>query len=151
VGFLRNSHPEVIYNLRLAPNRPQASADEDLIRAVMTNLLANAAEAAGAGGVVKASSAVVDGKVWLEVHDSGPGLSPHARNTLFEPTISFKKTGMGLGLSIARKSALLSGGDIIHLAREDGELGGAAFRVILPLAVQSEDNPHAEQTSLAGR
>jgi C4-dicarboxylate-specific signal transduction histidine kinase len=60
------------------------------------------------------------------VQDSGPGLSLHARETLFQPTISFKKTGMGLGLSIARKSAMLSGGDIEVI---DGELGGAAFRV----------------------
>jgi signal transduction histidine kinase len=52
-----------------------------------------------------------------------------ARGTLFEPTISFKKGGMGLGLSIARKSALLSGGDIFPVR---GELGGAAFCVVLP-------------------
>ena len=65
----------------------------------------------------------------MEVHDSGPGLSPQARSTVFEPTISFKKGGMGLGLSIARKSALLCGGDIALI---DGELGGAAFRITLP-------------------
>jgi two-component system sensor kinase FixL len=50
---------------------------------------------------------------------------------LFEPTISFKKSGMGLGLSIARRSALMSGGDIEVV---EGELGGAAFRVTLPRA-----------------
>jgi C4-dicarboxylate-specific signal transduction histidine kinase len=67
-------------------------------------------------------------KLSIEVHDSGPGLSVQARSSLFEPTISFKKGGMGLGLSIARRSALLCGGDLQTL---DGELGGAAFRVIL--------------------
>jgi len=64
------------------------------------------------------------------VHDSGPGLSEQARRSLFQPTISFKKRGMGLGLSIARKSALLSGGDISPVK---GELGGAGFRVLLPV------------------
>ena len=49
--------------------------------------------------------------------------------TLFEPTISFKKQGMGLGLSIVKKNALLSGGDVTVIP---GELGGAAFRVWLP-------------------
>ena len=44
-------------------------------------------------------------------------------------SFTFKKRGMGLGLSIARKSALLSGGDILLIA---GELGGAGFRVLLP-------------------
>ena len=64
----------------------------------------------------------------IDVHDSGPGLSAAASATLFEPTISFKKQGMGLGLSIAKKNAMLSNGD---LSRLDGELGGAAFRVSL--------------------
>jgi len=70
-----------------------------------------------------------NGNVAVEIHDSGPGLSEQARRTLFQPTISFKKKGMGLGLSIARKSALLSGGDILAVA---GQLGGAAFRLVLP-------------------
>ena len=71
-----------------------------------------------------------EGRVAIEVHDSGPGLSEQARSSLFEPTISFKKKGMGLGLSIARKSALLCGGDIVLVK---GELGGAGFRVLLPV------------------
>jgi two-component system sensor kinase FixL len=72
--------------------------------------------------------------VALEVHDSGPGISEEASATLFEPTITFKKHGMGLGLSIAKKNALLSRGDITLV---DGELGGAAFRVTLPAAEES--------------
>jgi C4-dicarboxylate-specific signal transduction histidine kinase len=75
-----------------------------------------------------ARTAVAGSKLNIEVHDSGPGLSLQARSSLFEPTISFKKGGMGLGLSIARRSALLCGGDLQTL---DGELGGAAFRVVL--------------------
>lgn len=128
ISFLRSAHPEVVYDLRLAPERPVAMADPDLIKGVLTNLLENAAEAAKPGGVVRASTAVEGEKLSIEVHDSGPGLSPQARSTLFEPSISFKKGGMGLGLSIARRSALLCGGDIEPLP---GELGGAAFRVVL--------------------
>ena len=67
----------------------------------------------------------------VEVHDSGAGLAEHVRGTLFQPTISFKPGGMGLGLSIARRSAVLSGGDIELVT---GELGGAGFRVLLPRA-----------------
>jgi C4-dicarboxylate-specific signal transduction histidine kinase len=58
-------------------------------------------------------------------------LSEQARSSVFQPTISFKKKGMGLGLSIARKSALLSGGDLVLVK---GELGGAGFRLLLPVA-----------------
>jgi signal transduction histidine kinase len=113
----------------LLPDLPPAYADADLVKGILTNLLENAAEAAGVGGRILASTALVDGKIAVEVHDSGPGLSPEARKSLFEPTISFKKHGMGLGLSIARKSALLVGGDILLVK---GELGGAGFRVLLP-------------------
>ena len=67
----------------------------------------------------------------MQVHDSGPGLSTAAAATLFEPTITFKKHGMGLGLSIARKNALLCGGDLTVIA---GELGGAGFQMVLPAA-----------------
>src|SRR5205814_165197 len=65
----------------------------------------------------------------VEVHDSGAGLSAEALKTLFEPTITFKARGMGLGLSIARKDALVCGGDLILVP---GKLGGAGFRLILP-------------------
>ena len=131
VAFLKNAHPEVTYQLNLAADRPKAVADPDLIKGVLTNLLENAAEAARSGGVVLARTARSGGQLNIEVHDSGPGLSKQARSSLFEPTISFKKGGMGLGLSIARRSALLCGGDLQML---DGELGGAAFRVILAAA-----------------
>ena len=73
-------------------------------------------------------------QVAIEVHDSGPGVSEEASGTLFEPTITFKKHGMGLGLSIAKKNALLSGGDITQV---EGELGGAGFKVVLPVATRS--------------
>ena len=128
ISFLRSAHPEIVYNLRLAPECPVAMADPDLIKGVLTNLLENAAEAAQPGGEVLASTVVEGERLSIEVHDSGPGLSAQARSTLFEPSISFKKGGMGLGLSIARRSALLCGGDIEAL---DGELGGAGFRVVL--------------------
>jgi nitrogen fixation/metabolism regulation signal transduction histidine kinase len=130
ICFLRTAHPEIVYNTRLHSDAP-AMADEDLIKGVLTNLLENAADAAGPGGHVLGRTYAANGHVAIEVHDSGPGLSRHARGSLFEPTISFKKSGMGLGLSIARKSAVLSGGDIEPI---EGELGGAAFRVTLPRA-----------------
>jgi two-component system nitrogen regulation sensor histidine kinase NtrY len=131
IAFLKTGHPEVAYDCRLSEETPRAMADQDLIKGILTNLLENAAEAAGEGGRILGVTAAEDGRVAIEVHDSGPGLSDQARAFLFQPTISFKKRGMGLGLSIARKSALLSGGDI-ELVK--GELGGAGFRVLLPVA-----------------
>ena len=131
MAFLKTAHPEVAYDCRLADAVPMVVADQDLIKGILTNLLENAAEAAGEGGRILGVTSAENGRVNIEVHDSGPGLSEQARASLFQPTISFKKRGMGLGLSIARKSALLSGGDIVLVK---GELGGAGFRVLLPVA-----------------
>jgi nitrogen fixation/metabolism regulation signal transduction histidine kinase len=131
VAFLKTGHPEVAYECRLGHDIPAALADADLVKGILTNLLENAAEAAGEGGRILGVTSAEDGRVAIEVHDSGPGLSEQAKSSLFQPTISFKKRGMGLGLSIARKSALLSGGDILLVK---GELGGAGFRVTLPVA-----------------
>jgi signal transduction histidine kinase len=105
---------------------------------VLTNLLENAAQAAGAGGVVLGRTFAENGRIAVEIQDSGPGLSASARATLFEPTISFKKAGMGLGLSIAKRSAMLLGGDIVTVR---SELGGAAFRVLLPRAEEHAGTP----------
>jgi nitrogen fixation/metabolism regulation signal transduction histidine kinase len=131
IAFLKAAHPEVRYAVEIAENAPSAMADQDLVRSILVNLLENAAEAAGEGGQILAKVHPLEDRVAIDVHDSGPGLSELARTSLFQPTISFKKRGMGLGLSIARKSALLSGGDILLI---NGELGGAGFRVLLPAA-----------------
>ncbi len=131
IALLKHAHAGVTYDLRLSPDRPRVMADEDLLRGILTNLLENAAQAAGPGGTVLVRTGFDSACTVIDIQDSGPGLSPLARQSLFEPTISFKRGGMGLGLSIARKSALLSGGDIVLI---EGELSGAAFRVKLPRA-----------------
>jgi two-component system nitrogen regulation sensor histidine kinase NtrY len=140
VALQRRVHPGTDFQLRLDPRRPLANAGADLVKGILTNLLKNAAEAAGANGTVRIVTAATESWVLIDVHDSGPGLSDAASATLFEPTITFKKQGMGLGLSIAKKNAILSNGDV---ARLNGELGGAGFRVSL----RNADSIVAEQAS----
>jgi nitrogen fixation/metabolism regulation signal transduction histidine kinase len=137
IAFLRPSHPDVAYDVQLA-ERADATVDPDLVRGVLTNLLENAAQAVGPGGRVQARTFSEGSRTVVEVADSGPGLTDLARSTLFQPSITFKKNGMGLGLSIARRSVLLCGGEIEHY---ESTMGGAAFRVSLPAAVREE--PHA--------
>jgi nitrogen fixation/metabolism regulation signal transduction histidine kinase len=129
VALLRPVHPTVTYDLRLDDGRPRAHAAPDMVNGILTNLLQNAAEAAGPDGAVAVRTRGDGDRVLIDIHDSGPGLSAEVTATLFEPTITFKKRGMGLGLSIAKKNALLSGGDVTVIP---GDLGGAAFRVSLP-------------------
>jgi nitrogen fixation/metabolism regulation signal transduction histidine kinase len=128
VALQRLVHPDTTFRLRLDAQVPRVFAAADLVKGILTNLLQNAAEAAGVRGEVLVVTAPAGDVVAIEVHDSGPGLSPEVLATLFEPTITFKKQGMGLGLSIAKKNAILSHGDV---ALMKGELGGAAFRVTL--------------------
>jgi nitrogen fixation/metabolism regulation signal transduction histidine kinase len=128
VAFQRLVHTETTFNLQLDHEAPRAHADGDLLKGALTNLLQNAAEAAGPRGAVLVSTRHAPDHIAIEVHDSGPGMSADAAATLFEPSITFKKHGMGLGLSIAKKNAILCNGDIALI---DGTLGGAAFRVTL--------------------
>ena len=131
ISFLKSSHPGVEYRIEVEPALPQAVGDADRVKGILTNLLENGAEAAGPGGKVLGKTYVSGDQVIIEVHDSGPGLSAEAAKTLFEPSISFKSRGMGLGLSIARKDALMCSGDLMLVP---GLLGGAGFRLILPKA-----------------
>jgi two-component system, NtrC family, nitrogen regulation sensor histidine kinase NtrY len=135
VALLRAGHPGVAYQVRAAGDSPAAWADADQVKGILTNLLENAAEAAGDGGSVLVIVARAGTDAVVEVHDSGPGVSAEARSRLFEPSISFKRHGMGLGLAISRKNALLAGGD---LALVEGQLGGASFRLVLPSAERAE-------------
>jgi two-component system nitrogen regulation sensor histidine kinase NtrY len=129
IEFLEVAHSNVHYRMESAGRLPPAWADADQVKGILTNLLENAADAAGPGGTVLATTSTHNGRLRIEVHDSGPGLSEDARRSLFEPSISFKKHGMGLGLSISRKNALLAGGDLMSIK---GSLKGAGFRLILP-------------------
>ena len=138
LSLLRPTYPETTYSLRVDENSPHVRAGADLVKGILTNLLRNAGEAAGPGGRVLTVTRSRDELVEVEVHDSGPGITEEASRTLFEPTITFKKHGMGLGLSIARKNALLSGGDLTVVG---GELGGAGFKVVLPAAAGTDASP----------
>jgi len=129
IRFLAVEHPGIDYVFEPDNSLPAVPGDPDQINGILTNLLSNAAEAAGPDGKVLARTRNEQNLLIVEVHDSGPGLSDDARRSLFEPSISFKKSGMGLGLSISRKNALIAGGDLSVI---EGVLGGAGFRLELP-------------------
>ncbi len=135
IGFLCSAHPGVTYRVEASSGTAVAWADCDQMKGILTNLLENAAEAAGDGGEVLVVTGGNGSEAVIEVHDSGPGVSAEARGRLFEPSISFKKRGMGLGLAISRKNALLAGGD---LALVRGRLGGAGFRLVIPSSERVE-------------
>ncbi|MBL8797258.1 MAG: histidine kinase [Planctomycetia bacterium] len=123
---------------RLACGLPAAPimvrADPCQVRQVLVNLLLNALDAVPLGGDVEAELAEEAGG-WLaiRVNDSGGGLPAELGSRIFEPFVSTKTTGLGLGLSICKRIAEAHGGE---LQAEDRRDGGAAFTFRLPASLR---------------
>ncbi len=104
--------------------------DEAKIRRALYNIASNARDAMAAGGVLTIVTRRVDSSVEFRLCDTGPGIPPEIRDTMFEPFVSFgKPSGTGLGLAIAKKAAEDHGGSIAV----ESELGqGATFIIRVP-------------------
>jgi C4-dicarboxylate-specific signal transduction histidine kinase len=109
-------------------------ADRDQIVQVLTNLVQNGLEAAGAvredPRVLVAISRHGDDKVRIVVRDNGPGVSEEMRERLFEPYATSKATGTGLGLAICQRIVFEHGGEIVY---RPATKGGAVFEIVLPV------------------
>jgi len=97
---------------------------------ILLNLLINARDAMPEGGTVFISCGSKDSTVWLEVRDTGPGISPEVEAKLFDPFFTTKKTGTGLGLSTVKDLAEASGGNVSVFSAAGA---GCAFRVEWPM------------------
>lgn len=142
----RYPNANVVVVRRFAENLPQVLADEQLCEQVFVNLILNAYEAMGAqeengtqkcGGTLTVSIAPewhhgISG-VATKVEDSGPGIAEEIREQVFNPFVTSKKTGVGLGLSIVAKIVDDHGGSI-QLKSKQGQ--GACFWVFLPAAAK---------------
>ena len=117
----------------LPPGPVVLQIDGNQIQQVLVNLLLNALDALPQGGTVQLevrpppneANAVV-----VQVQDDGAGIAPKAQARLFEPFVSTKETGLGLGLSICRRLVEAHGG-AIHGA--NAPEGGALFAFTLPV------------------
>jgi len=118
---------EASLEYRIDPN-VVLTADHDLLRRAVFNLILNALEAGAETITIAASSA--DGRVIIDVADDGPGLSEKARENLFQPFAgSTRKGGTGLGLPIVADIVKAHRGSV-DLVRT-GEIG-TLFRIELP-------------------
>lgn len=108
--------------------------DEVLLRQAFSNLVRNAIEACAGDGV--APVIVVESEVDVErkscridVADNGPGIDPSARDRVFQPFFTLKRTGTGLGLALVQKIIVFHNG---RIAVADSLQGGASLQVTLP-------------------
>jgi signal transduction histidine kinase len=113
------------------PARPDVVlGDAGQLGQLLLNVLGNAVEAAGPGGWVEVRMRSAErGMVIVEVLDSGPGPSAEVAERLFEPFVTGKPEGVGLGLAVARQVAEAHGGRITW----GREAGCTCFRIELPL------------------
>jgi signal transduction histidine kinase len=107
--------------------------DASQLGQVIHNVLGNAVEAAGPGGAVWVDLRQDDDArtCVLEVADSGPGPAPVVAERLFEPFVSGKPEGVGLGLAVAHQVVAAHGGTI----RWQRAVGRTVFRIELPQTV----------------
>lgn len=112
----------------LLPDHPLlAQADPEHVKRVVLNLVRNAAEA---GSRVQVEGTSVRGEVVVAVRDDGPGVPEELREKIFQPFVSEKEKGAGLGLAIVERVAMANGGRVRLMSREETNVGwGAEFRV----------------------
>jgi two-component system sensor kinase FixL len=139
LGLVGAAHRNISLRTEFATALPHVFIDRIQIQQVMINLLRNAVEAmqsAPRRELRVSTSQEDDGHVRVSVADTGPGLSPEISATLFQPFMTTKDQGLGIGLSICRSIVESHGG---RLWTEPNEGGGAIFLFRLPGAADGPD------------
>jgi two-component system, cell cycle sensor histidine kinase and response regulator CckA len=113
-------------------------ADRGLIDQVLVNLLINGRDAMRDGGTMTlATRDGEDGRVTLDVTDTGQGMPPDVQAKIFEPFFTTKDPGRGTGLGLATVYTIVTqAGGTIDVESVEGQ--GTTFRISLPLAGRSE-------------
>ena len=136
---IRETGVRVIF--ALDPRFELVVVDKIQIQQVILNLMRNAIEAmqeTSRRELTIASAGLADGMVEVTVTDTGPGIAESIQRRLFQPFITTKAHGMGVGLSISRTIAEAHGG---RLTAEPNPAGGTIFRLTLK-APGAEESGH---------
>lgn len=137
----------VRWTLDLDPDLPRTRLDRQQFAQVLDNLVRNALQAVEGqpGAAVAVSTRRQDGYLVLEVSDNGPGIPEEMAAQVFEPLVTTRAKGTGLGLALCRRIVEAHGGEIGLGASPDG---GARFVVRLPVTETSPDAPaHTRETA----
>ena len=127
---------DVVVKTEFEPRLPKVKTDRVQLQQVIVNLVLNAIEAlqntpSGRRMLTIRTRRADDKFAEVSVTDSGGGIAPELRPRIFEPFVTSKAAGMGLGLAICRTIIEAHGGEI---RAENAPGGGAVFRFTLPFA-----------------
>jgi PAS domain S-box-containing protein len=121
----------------LAANVSYIDGDRVQLQQVLLNLLLNACESMSANDVsercLTVTTSASDGFARIAISDRGVGIPEDRRAAVFEPFVTFREQGLGLGLAISRSIVLAHGGQIVA---ENNPDGGATFTCLIPLRSQ---------------
>jgi two-component system phosphate regulon sensor histidine kinase PhoR len=129
-AFTEEARRRSIDYRRTVEANPVIVSDGDRVLQIITNLLSNAFRWTPDGGDIGLELTATDGRVYIAVDDTGPGIPPAERERIFRPFWSHDGGGTGLGLAIAHELAAALGGRIT-LETSPGE--GSRFELALPV------------------
>jgi PAS domain S-box-containing protein len=131
---------EVSLKVTVDPSMPPLEGDGTQLEIVLHNLIGNAIDSLAQNipsrRHIELSAECSERHLTLRVEDSGPGVPPEVAARLFEPFVTSKPDGMGLGLAISRSLIRARGGELSYAPSE--KLGGAAFIIRVPVEIPSE-------------
>ncbi len=153
-AMLAVSHPDrapgVAVQVDIAPDLPRLDGDEDLLHRAVFNLVLNAVQAVGQEGHVfvevdrrpadarSGSSTAITGELLaITVTDDGPGIPDGLRERIFEPFVSGKAGGTGLGLPVVHRAVEAHRGVVLV----DALPRGTRFSILLPLSLPATRSP----------
>jgi two-component system, NtrC family, nitrogen regulation sensor histidine kinase NtrY len=124
-----SDNPSIVCKLDLAERMDPVRADPDLLHRALSNLVLNAIDAMPQGGTLTLRTHQNDSRGFIEVSDTGTGLTPEECACLFTPYYTTKSQGTGLGLAIVQ-SVISDHGGKITVRSQPGN--GTTFVIELP-------------------
>jgi signal transduction histidine kinase len=127
----RRSSEDITFTIELPEDLPQVPMQPVLLGWVVENLMRNAMDAMEGRGTLTISGQILSRKVIIDVSDTGKGMSPRVKRSVFNPGFTTKTRGWGLGLSLSKRIIEAGHGGTLSVYRSaPGE--GSTFRIELP-------------------
>jgi PAS domain S-box-containing protein len=119
----------IVIETELPELRESVSVDRPLLKQAILNICLNSVQAMPNGGKLIVGARYSDSSLTIHIEDTGPGIADSIRDKIFDPFVTDKADGVGLGLSICHKIISAHGGRIML---KSDESTGSRFEIVLP-------------------